>query len=597
MEVEKKYLRRMDKYKKLTEKQDKKISKLGNLRLLIFVVGAALSTMLYLKKNYYLCFTSFLVFLILFIWVAVIHSKIITNRKYSTALYHINANSIKRLKGEWVAFPDTGEEFIDRNHSYTSDLDIFGKNSLFQWINTSSTYSGRLKLKEKLSNPSDSKEDIKLKQEAINELSKKIGFRQRLMAEAQVLKPVNESLEPLYSWGRSLNEFYEKLWFIVLARFIPILTIFITILPFVNHNIPFYVPFIMYIINSLILVPYSEKKTKILNDVNTYKSSLVTYHNMLKIIEKTKFESTYLQKINLSSSSKQIDKLITISEMVALRSSSIYTIINVFLLWDYQCLISLQKWKKICGNDLELWIDSVGEIESLSSLALIKYDHQDWVFPDIETNKQCVYAIEIGHPLLSEKRVSNNVSIEDNYNVLLITGSNMSGKSTFLRTIGINLVLAYSGAPVCAKKFNASIMNLYTCMRISDNLEESISSFYAELIRIKLIVSASKEGKKIFFLLDEIFKGTNSLDRHTGAKVLIKQLQSYGSIGLISTHDLELGELEKESNAKVRNYHFREYYENDEIFFDYKLRPGISTTRNALFLIKLAGLDIDSFKE
>ena len=136
-------------------------------------------------------------------------------------------------------------------------------------------------------------------------------------------------------------------------------------------------------------------------------------------------------------------------------------------------------------------------------------------------------------------------------------------------------------------------MEIYTCMRISDNLEESISSFYAELIRIKMIVSASKEGKQIFFLLDEIFKGTNSLDRHTGAKILIKQLQSCGAVGLVSTHDLELGELEKESAEKVKNYHFREYYKNDEIHFDYKLRPGVSTTRNALYLIKMAGLDIN----
>ena len=202
-------------------------------------------------------------------------------------------------------------------------------------------------------------------------------------------------------------------------------------------------------------------------------------------------------------------------------------------------------------------------------------------------------AVDLGHPLLSEKRVYNDVSIKDPSNILLITGSNMSGKSTFLRTIGINLILSYTGAPVCAKAFSASIMEIYTCMRISDNLEESISSFYAELIRIKMIVSASKEGKQIFFLLDEIFKGTNSLDRHTGAKILIKQLQSCGAVGLVSTHDLELGELEKESAEKVKNYHFREYYKNDEIHFDYKLRPGVSTTRNALYLIKMAGLDIN----
>ncbi len=169
----------------------------------------------------------------------------------------------------------------------------------------------------------------------------------------------------------------------------------------------------------------------------------------------------------------------------------------------------------------------------------------------------------------------------------------MSGKSTLLRTIGINLVLAYAGAPVCAQRFGCPILRIYTCMRVSDNLGESISSFYAELLRIKLIVSASKTEGKIFFLLDEIFKGTNSQDRHAGAKVLIRQLSKVGAMGLVSTHDLELGDLERESDRRIRNYHFREYYKNDEIHFDYKLRPGISTTRNAMYLIKMAGIEVD----
>ncbi len=169
----------------------------------------------------------------------------------------------------------------------------------------------------------------------------------------------------------------------------------------------------------------------------------------------------------------------------------------------------------------------------------------------------------------------------------------MSGKSTLLRTVGINLVLAYAGAPVCAQRFNCSMLQIHTCMRVSDNLGENISSFYAELLRIKQIVSASKTEKNIFFLLDEIFKGTNSQDRHAGAKVLIRQLSKAGAMGMVSTHDLELGDLERESDRKIRNYHFREYYKNDEIHFDYKLRPGISTTRNAMYLIKMAGIDVD----
>jgi DNA mismatch repair ATPase MutS len=207
-------------------------------------------------------------------------------------------------------------------------------------------------------------------------------------------------------------------------------------------------------------------------------------------------------------------------------------------------------------------------------------------------NETVFEAKGIGHPLLTGKRTHNDLVIDNKVKVLLITGSNMSGKSTLLRTAGINLVLAYAGAPVCASWFQASIMGINTCMRIGDNLGENISSFYAELLRIKKIVTEAAAGKRIFYLLDEIFKGTNSLDRHTGAKVLINKLSHTNCIGLVSTHDLELCELERE-NDRIANYHFQEYYKNGRIYFDYELRPGPSTTRNALYLMQLAGIDVD----
>ena len=591
--AEKRYIRAINKLEVLIKKQSRNISIISNLRLLIFVLGTIFTVVLYYKKNYYLTIGIFLGFLILFIWVASIHNKVINNKKYSSALFEINLKSLKRLKGEWTSFTDNGEEFLDSNNRYTGDLDIFGKNSLFQWINTSSTYTGRMNLKDKLLVPPKNIEEIKLKQDAIYELSKKVSFRQRLTAESSLIISKMQPLHELYAWANERNKFYEKSWLILLATIIPVVTITLTILPFLNPNVPFYLAFISYLVSMSMLFIHSSEKAKTLDEVNIYKNNLKVYYNMLKLIEKNKFNSTYLKGINVSASSKSIDKLIKVSDMIAIRNSSIYMVINILLFWDFQCLIRLEKWKKQYGNNLKVWIDSIGEIEALSSLSLIHFDHPEWVLPKITNDKSHVSAIELGHPLLSEKRVYNDVTIKDPSDILLITGSNMSGKSTFLRTIGINLILSYTGAPVCAKAFKTSIMEIYTCMRISDNLEESISSFYAELIRIKMIVSASKEGKQIFFLLDEIFKGTNSLDRHTGAKILIKQLQSCGAIGLVSTHDLELGELEIESNQKVKNYHFREYYKNNEIHFDYKLRPGVSTTRNALYLIKLVGLDFE----
>lgn len=239
------------------------------------------------------------------------------------------------------------------------------------------------------------------------------------------------------------------------------------------------------------------------------------------------------------------------------------------------------------------WLETIGELEGLASLALIAYDYPDWYMPSIVHGSSTLAAKSMGHPLLGNEQVRNDLTIQEPHRVLLITGSNMSGKSTLLRTAGMNLVLAYAGAPVCATYFRCAKMDIYTCMRVSDNLEKSISSFYGELLRIKEIVEASRRGRPVFFLLDEIFKGTNSHDRHLGAKILIKQLYRQHAIGMVSTHDLELGELEGESKGSVKNYHFQEHYQEQEIRFDYRLRPGISTTRNALYLIKMIGVNIE----
>ena len=267
-------------------------------------------------------------------------------------------------------------------------------------------------------------------------------------------------------------------------------------------------------------------------------------------------------------------------------------------------MIALEKWKQQSGQAMGDWFDALGEMEALASLAVIRFDHPDWVMPTIydindseanepEQSKPIFEAAGLGHPLLhKEKRRRNDLTFNHQVKVLLITGSNMSGKSTLLRTAGINLVLAYAGAPVCAHSFRASFMSINTCMRVSDNLGENISSFYAELLRIKRIVQEAETGKRVFFLLDEVFKGTNSLDRHTGARVLIKKLSQTNSLGLVSTHDLELCDLAQE-NKRVANYHFQEYYQEGKIYFDYKLRPGPSTTRNALFLMQLAGIEVD----
>jgi DNA mismatch repair ATPase MutS len=286
---------------------------------------------------------------------------------------------------------------------------------------------------------------------------------------------------------------------------------------------------------------------------------------------------------------KSLEKVVN---MIDVRYNMFYIVINILFLWDLQCVISYEKWKLKSDKKIEDWLIVIGWFEALSSLSIVKFDNQDWIYPEIIENEIKIDGKNVGHALLDNKRVCNDVKLTKSSNVVLITGSNMSGKSTYLRTIGITLLMSYYGLPVCAAEFKCSILNIYTCMRISDNLEMNISSFYAELLRIKKIIEALDDKRPLFFLLDEIFKGTNSTDRHIGAKELIIKLSKNNTLGIVSTHDLELGELEKIGDGRISNLHFKEFYENNEIKFDYKINKGVCKTRNAVYLMEMIGLKI-----
>lgn len=582
------------------KKQKETINFISILRLIVFIASVGFAIFFYTTKKYYLSIVILIVPAVFFIMLLNKHSKLRYNRKCSTLICEINESSLKRLKGEWKAFEDNGEEFIDINHDYSKDLDIFGKGSLFQCINSANTYLGRQKLSKILKAPNYGIEEIYDRQKAIKELSGNLGWRQRFMAEGKIAADKNKNPELLFKWGKERSNLFCNTKFIAMSRILPAITIVTILLYSLKGNIPYYLPLILIGIQVIILKLNAKESNKILSLVYKYKKDIEVYNKMIKLIEKKKFKSKYLIGLKESLISKdkvtatqQIDKLSRIVNLISDRSNFFYHLINIIILWEYHCLIRLENWKKESGGFMEQWLSTIAELEALSSLAILKYDNPEWIMPEIGESVLIFKAKNIGHPLLSKNRICNDLDLRKNPSILLITGSNMSGKSTLLRTAGINLVLAYAGAPVSAEAFSCSIMNIYTCMRISDNLEENISSFYAELLRIRKLIDAANRKEPVFFLLDEIFRGTNSKDRHTGAKVLIERLSKENALGMVSTHDLELSDIEK-MNSKVKNYHFREYYRNNEINFDYKLRPGVSTTRNAIYLMRMAGIDIEN---
>jgi len=592
------YSRRKDQYDRKIQSLTKAINLISNLRLGIFIIGLAASVVLYLVKYYILFAAVIFVSIIAFVYLVIRHEKLIEIKKFHVFLMQINQNSIMRLEGKWHEFKDTGDEYMDTGHRYFQDLDIYGKGSLFQWINAAKTYYGRSFFRDILGTTPKCIEDITERQQAVLELSKKLAWRQRFQAETMTVTDRTIDPDELIKWALDNETFYLKKWFAIFAKVLPVLTGIMILLAFNTQFITFHIPVLLLLIQAILLRVKRKKRCEVFDLAEKYSNDIKVYYNALRHFEKHDFKSAHIKDIKAGmvnneglSAYRQLDRLSKIIENISARHSAFFEVLNILTLWDFHCMTSIEKWKQSSGKFLLSWIKAVGKVEALCGLAIISFDNPQWPMPDIWDCKPFIEAKGLGHPLLGQNAVNNDLKIKNPVKALLITGSNMSGKSTLLRTVGINLVLAYAGAPVCAESFSASIADIYTCMRVSDDLGKSISSFYAELLRIKEIVNKAESGEKVFFLLDEIFKGTNSRDRHMGARVLIKRLCQLDCSGLVSTHDLELSDLENEG-AYVRNYHFEEYYKDDKINFDYKLKKGVSTTRNAVYLMRLAGIDI-----
>ncbi|MFC0904660.1 DNA mismatch repair protein [Clostridium sp. MT-14] len=615
------YKKRKHRYNLLIKRQQKYMAGISNLRLIIFITGfIALIEMYILRESFIFNFTVLIMLSLLF-YLAYLQTNMKTKIMHSAALVKVNQASIKRLNGKWRNFEDIGGDFIDKNHNYSYDLDIFGKGSLFQLINTAHTCIGRQKLKKLLTEKPQDKQNIYDRQSTVVELAHKIYFRQQFEAEGKMIPNNKQNSKELFSWLKEGKDYILKKQLIWALRILSTVTAATTLtlmvkivyfilaalfdvyktVPKIFYLVPSYVPVSLILVQCIILKINRKDRIKNLIIAEKYNSDIKMYKNMIGLIEKHEFKSKYI--VNLckklysndgTSAYGQIEAFSKICGSIANRRNILYSILNPILMIEYYWNISVEKWKIKSGNNFHEWIDVIGELEALCSIAVIKYDNPHWCMPGIAAGSSIITAKNMGHPLLEEKnRICNDLKIGESYSVMLVTGSNMSGKSTFLRTVGINIVLAYAGAPVCAEEFFCTIMDLYSCMRVNDNLGQNISSFYAEILRIKNIVEASKKGKRILFLLDEIFKGTNSRDRHTGATILVKQLSKIGNLGFISTHDLELGEMADYRKSKIRNYHFSEYYRNNKIYFDYKLKEGISDTRNAVYLMKLAGIEIE----
>lgn len=596
--VEDKFLSKISNYNDDIVKYKKEFDRIGYLRLIVMILAlyftyrgvrdGMTSKVLFFSLIFYGAFVCLIIY----------HRKVKGKLKLAEDMIEINNRYLQRISGEWINFQDLGDEFVNKDHRYASDLDIVGKESLFQLINITNTWHGRESLAKALLEPNYDRVEILLRQEAVKELFDDLDFCEEMERIGKNNKNGLKDPKKLISYVEDKGVLIKSKFIKKVLYLMPLFTIPISLIIFIfNLNSLNFLMYFSLIIQTGVWVISTLKVNQVLENINYFRGSLEEYLNILRLIEKKEFKSKKLNDIkeNLfkynGSAIEAIKKLSSISEKINIRQSNglIYIALNILFLWDYQCVFSLENWKAENGNKIENWLSNIGVIEELMSLAVLIHIDENVAFPTINTSGAKIEAQDLGHPLISKNvRVNNDVSMKEN--IFIITGSNMSGKTTFLRTIGINLVLAYVGAPVFSKKMECSLLDIYTSMRITDDLKNGISTFYGELIRIKEIIEGAKNNKNMIFLIDEIFRGTNSKDRITGADAVIRNLNKAGVIGALTTHDVELCNLSECSG--IKNYHFSEYYKENKIYFDYKLKVGKSNTTNAKYLMRIVGIEI-----
>lgn len=595
MSKEAEFLARIKTYQGLEKSKSSESARFGALRLLAFgllIFGVYLFST---SSNLLLPWSIVLAGLVLFALLIVLHNKVKSRINILKNIQQINKGEIDRLNLNLHEF-EAGTEYKDKLHPFVNDLDVFGQHSLFQTINRCATKEGEQVLADMFKSKVSYAEAIK-RQAIVKELSGAIDWRQEFQSgNGTVYNEVGE-IGALVEWVNE-PQFYQSRPFLKwITLFFPIVPVGVLIAmnyglaPILGLSIIMILP-VLFARSKKVITEIKERTSRRLKDLKRY-----VY--LIEMIENKQLESQELKDLQSTllvhgKASHKIGKLKSILTWMEGTDNVFFYILSHFtILWEFQIVRFLDQWKASNKEHILSWVDTVEQFDAYNSIAGFAYANVNFVYPEL-TNEEYDFAAEnLGHPLISgEERISNDFEFTGISKLMLITGSNMSGKSTFLRTIGVNIFLANIGAPVCATKCRLSPMYLFTSMRTEDSIEESTSSFYAELKRIEQLISVAKTGDKVLFMLDEILKGTNSQDRHNGAEALIRQMRKFELTGFISTHDLELTDLEQEKELSLTNYSFTSEFENDRLIFDYKIKNGPCTSFNASQLMRSIGIEL-----
>jgi DNA mismatch repair ATPase MutS len=569
------------------------------LRLSIFALVVVAIYFAAIQDNFSIVAIAVIVLVFAFAWLVSRHSKYERQKQYFDDLEKVNNNEITSVQSHGNIYND-GARFGNDKHYYTSDLDIFGNASLYQLVNRTATSTGNNKLAQWFDKPAD-RETILTRQDAVKEIATRTDWK--LDVQTKLLFALKQDANQLQNLFRYLHmpvDMPGEKWLSIYTKIIPYIMGALLVLCWFFPQVRVYTVLLGLINIGLVTSKglYIKKTDVIAGKIG---DTLANYAAVFKGIEEQQWQTTYnatlAQQLKTRQTSNKIKELAElINKLNYHLNQFVGGLLNLFLLWDIRMVIAIENWKRQNNESLEAAFDVIAEFEGLISLASLAVNYPGWSFPEIDNKPgYTLVASSLAHPLIDvTKRIENDYELDNTFNIDIITGSNMAGKSTFLRTIGINTVLALCGAPVCAKAMRVSVITIISYMRIKDSLNESTSTFKAELDRLQMLLAAVENEPKIFFLIDEMLRGTNSVDKYLGSKAVIEQLISKKAVGMVATHDLQIAQLETKYPDYVRNFYFDIQVKDGEMLFDYKIKHGECKTFNASLLLKQIGINVEA---
>jgi len=586
------YAAELDRLAAIQTSEQRRERILGYSKLALALITLAAAAILY---RHPLLLAMLLLPSALFIILAVMQEKLLNSIRYRTRALAFYERGLARLQDRWAGEGETGERFLDPEHSYASDLDIFGPASLFEYLSTARTRAGEQTFAQWLLQAAPVAE-IPARQAAIRELRERLTFRERLFCAGETVR-LGVAPDALTAWGENEPVFPKQnvrivvtvlavLWISSLVAWamwdLPIAALLMTFLNFgYSHLI-------------------HARLEKAAGRLENATRDLSLLSEVLAILEQEPVSSPRLAAVKACLRHKDtlpsaaISRLARIVDLLESRHSLFARPIDLVTFWSTHLVFSAEHWQREFGPSIRAWLNAVGEFEAFTSLSSFAYEHPQYIFPELVHHGPAFHAEGLAHPLLpAEKAIPNDVAFGEPLHLIFLSGPNMAGKSTFIRALGINAVLAQCGAPVRARLLRMSSLQVAASICVLDSLAGGVSRFYAEIHRLKLIADLVRGDAPVFFLLDELLSGTNSHDRRIGTEFVLREFVEHNAIGIVSTHDLALTEIPASIGRSAANFHFEDQIEQDRLSFDYKLKPGVVQTSNALKLMRAIGLGVN----